>query len=99
MDLQELRMSGIEETIRTIVREELAKAGASPANGHVQPLLMSVPVAAEMTGIGADTIRAWIAQGKLPRRTKSALATAKRVTFLVNVDEVRAVAEGRVIRR
>ncbi len=92
-------MSGIEETIRTIVREELAKAGASPANGHVQPLLVSVPVAAEMTGISKDTLRSWIGQGKLPRRTKSAEANPKRPTFLVNVDEVRAVAEGRPPRR
>ena len=88
----------IEETIRSIVREELAKGGAANEVHQLRPLLVTVPVAAEMTGISKDTLRTWLGQGKLPRRVKSAQANPKRPTFLVNVDEVRAVAEGRAVR-
>jgi hypothetical protein len=59
------------------------------------PLLCTIPEASKIVGIGVDTLRAWVASGRLPRRTKGAGSKPKRATFLVNVDEIRAAAEGK----
>jgi hypothetical protein len=91
----------LDDLVRSIVREEISKLGnaAPTGNSALQPLLMTVSDAADATGISKETLRTWIGEGLLPRRTKSALANPKRPTFLVSLDEVRAVAEGRSGRK
>ncbi len=93
-------MSSIEEIVRQIVREEMAKLGGTPTRlERVDPLLLTVPQAAKLTGISVDTLRLWINEGRLPYRSKSGVANPKRPTFLVNLDEVKAASEGRRVAR
>lgn len=90
-------MPSFEDLVRAIVREELAEAGTAPHMEYSQALLMSVPQAAKATGISVDTLRMWIADGRLPRRLRNAEPNPKHPVYLVSISEIRAVAEGRVL--
>jgi hypothetical protein len=79
-----------ESEVQAIVREELRAVAPAPA-----PLLCTIPYASKVTGISVDTLRSWIASGRLPRRTKGAVLNSKRPTYLVCLDEIKAAAAGK----
>ena len=54
---------------------------------------MTPPAAARLTGVPVKTIRAWARAGRVPRRLKNRSADPKQQKYLVNVDDVVAVAE------
>jgi DNA-binding transcriptional MerR regulator len=54
---------------------------------------MTPPAAARLTRIPVKTIRAWARTGRIPKRIKNRSADPKQQKYLVNVDDVLAVAE------
>jgi hypothetical protein len=54
---------------------------------------MTPPAAARRTGVPVKTIRAWARAGRIPKRLKNRSADPKQQKYLVNVDDVIAVAE------
>ncbi|WP_373047221.1 helix-turn-helix domain-containing protein [Vulgatibacter sp.] len=57
------------DELREIIREELRAAQAAPAAAPPsRDGYLSVPAAAKYASVSAETIRDWIASGRLPRR-------------------------------
>jgi hypothetical protein len=54
---------------------------------------MTPPAAARLTRVPVKTIRAWARMGRIPKRLKNRSADPKQEKYLVNVDDVVAVAE------
>jgi excisionase family DNA binding protein len=67
--------SALRETIRAIVREELALALADRAEPDE---LMSTANAAELAGVAEGTVRRWIREGRLPERRAGRLLRVSR---------------------
>jgi hypothetical protein len=75
---------------------DLTQPKPAPAPSVTPPTMFcTIPVASKVTSIGVETLRAWVASGRLPRRMKGAAKNPKRPTFLVSIEEVRAAAEMR----
>ncbi len=84
------------EAVRTLVREELARSASAPATSAVpERRPVTVPRAAEATGLSEETIRELIHAKRIPERLVGANPNPKRRTFLVYVDEVLAALERR----
>jgi hypothetical protein len=54
---------------------------------------MTPPAAARLTRVPLKTIRFWARTGRIPRRIRNSAADPKQRKYLVNVDDVIAVAE------
>lgn len=80
------------ELVRHVLRDELqaqrATADAAPPSPWMTP-----PAAARLTRVPLKTIRAWARTGRIPRRIRNSAADPKQRKYLVNVDDVIAVAE------
>jgi hypothetical protein len=74
-----------------VVRSELQArlAGPSPARTP----WMTPPAASRATRVPVKTIRAWVRDGRIPKRLKNRSADPKQQKFLVNVEDVIAAAE------
>ena len=83
--------SALVEIVRHVLRGELrARIGADAAP---RSPWMTPPAAARLTRIPVKTIRAWARMGRIPKRLKNRSADPKQQKYLVNVDDVVAVAE------
>jgi hypothetical protein len=84
--------SALVEILRHVLRDELqartAAADDAPRSPWVTP-----PVAARVTRVPVKTIRTWARMGRIPKRLKNRSADPKQQKYLVNVDDVVAVAE------
>ena len=83
--------SALVEIVRHVLRGELQarfSADAAPRSPWMTP-----PVAARHTRVPVKTIRAWARMGRIPKRLKNRSADPKQQKYLVNVDDVVAVAE------
>jgi excisionase family DNA binding protein len=63
----------IAEVVRRVVREELAAANVGQG-----PDVLSTEEAAERAGVTAKTVRAWIAEGRLPAGKRGQRRTIQR---------------------
>ena len=83
-------------TIREIVRQELRDFQAQATTGGVpvtaESRWLTPPQAARQTGISAKTIRGLIKEGAIKPRSRNAHTNPKQKKYLVNIDEVTAVA-------
>lgn len=84
--------SALVELLRHLLRGELQAQSAAPAAGPASPWV-TPPAAARLTGIPVKTIRAWARMGRIPKRLKNRSADPKQQKYVVNVDDVVAVAE------
>lgn len=84
--------SALVDVVRRLLREEL-EARVAEANRAPRSPWMTPPAAARLTRIPVKTIRAWARAGRIPKRIKNRAADPKQQKYLVNVDDVVAVAE------
>lgn len=78
--------------LRQIVRGELDERLTPTVS--VQPSRwITPPAASRLTRIPVRTIRTWLRDGRIPKRLKNRSADPKQQKYLVNVDDVVAVAE------
>lgn len=84
--------SALVDVVRRLLREEL-EARVAQANSAPRSPWMTPPAAARLTRIPVKTIRAWARAGRIPKRIKNRSADPKQQKYLVNVDDVVAVAE------
>lgn len=91
-------MSDLEDMVRKIVRDELAKV--KPANDETTGF-MSVAEAAAFARVSVYTIRRWVKQGALTRHEAGTRIIVKREELekLLESDEPRDSIEDRVRRR
>lgn len=83
--------SALVEVVRQVLRDELqARAAASEAP---RSPWMTPPTAARLTRVPLKTIRAWARANRIPRRVRNRSADPKQQKYLVNVQDVIAVAE------
>lgn len=84
--------SALRDIVRQLLRNELearsAAASAPPRSPWVTP-----PTAARLTRVPVKTIRAWARAGRIPKRLKNRSADPKQQKYLVNVEDIVAVAE------
>lgn len=79
------------EFVRRAVRREMATQAEAvdvPRSSWMTP-----PAAARLTRVPVKTIRAWARAGRIPKRLKNRSADPKQQKYLVNTDDVIAVAE------
>lgn len=84
--------STLVEVVRRLLQDELQAqqhaASASPRSPWMTP-----PAAARASGVPVKSIRAWVRSGRLTSRVRNRSADPKQHKYLVNVDEVVAIAE------
>jgi hypothetical protein len=80
------------QTIRQIVREELAARLKPPETEPISPW-MTPPAASRASGVPVKSIRAWARNGLIPRRLKNTSTAPKQQKYLVNLNDVAARAE------
>jgi hypothetical protein len=87
------------QAIEQLVEQRLQARGAAAASSPAPPKLMSPEDAARLLGgrPSADTIRALIHRGRIPRRLAGDDPKPSRPSYLVTIDEVLAalVATGK----
>jgi excisionase family DNA binding protein len=64
----------LDELIRAIVREEIARLVPAQAPSKA----LTTEEAAELAGVTAKTVRAWISEGRLPAGRRGARRTVQR---------------------
>jgi hypothetical protein len=74
-----------------VVRSELQSRLAGPVPARTP--WMTPPAACRVTRIPVKTIRAWVRDGRIPKRLKNRSADPKQQKYLVNVEDVIAAAE------
>lgn len=84
--------SALVHALRQIVRGELEQR-LTPAVSVQPSRWMTPPAASRLTRVPVKTIRAWARDGRIPKRLKNRSADPKQQKYLVNVDDVVAVAE------
>ncbi len=84
--------SALVHTLRQIVRGEL-DVRLTPAVPVQASPWMTPPAASRLTRVPVKTIRTWARDGRIPKRIKNRSADPKQQKYLVNVDDVVAVAE------
>ncbi len=84
--------SAIVELVRGVLKDELT-AQREAAKAPPRSPWMTPPAAARASGLPVKTIRAWARSGRVTNRVKNRSADPKQQKFLVNIDEVIAVAE------
>jgi len=84
--------SALVEAVRHVLRDELA-AQREAASAPPKTPWMTPPAAARATGVPVKSIRAWARSGRVSKRLKNRSADPKQQKFLVNIQEVIAVAE------
>jgi hypothetical protein len=84
--------SALVELLRHLLRGELQAQSAAPEAGPPSPWV-TPPAAARLTRVPVKTIRAWARMGRITKRLKNRSADPKQQKYLVNVDDVVAVAE------
>ncbi len=84
--------SALVHALRQIVRGEL-DVRLTPAVSVQPSRWMTPPAASRLTRVPVKTIRAWARDGRIPKRLKNRSADPKQQKYLVNVDDVVAVAE------
>ena len=86
----------LEGTIRELVRQEVktALAEAAPSSGPTAPRArwLTPPRAARELGISEKAVRNMIKEGVIQRRLRNISQTPTQPKYLVNIDEVAAVA-------
>ena len=84
--------SALVDVVRHIMQDELQ---ARLVAASVPPPLpwMTPPAAARASGVPVKSIRAWVRSGRIAKRLKNRAADPKQQKFLVNIDDVVAVAE------
>ncbi len=80
--------------VRDLLRGEFEERTIATEADHRSPW-MTPPAAARLTSVPVKTIRAWVRMGRIPKRIKNRAADPKQVKYLVNVNDVVAVAERR----
>jgi hypothetical protein len=83
--------SALIEVVRQVLRDELQARAA--ANEAPRSPWMTPPAAARLTRVPLKTIRAWARTNRIPRRVRNRSADPKQQKYLVNVQDVIAVAE------
>ncbi len=84
--------SALVHALRQIVRGELNVRLAPAVSAQPSPW-MTPPAASRLTRVPVKTIRAWVRDARIPKRLKNRSADPKQQKYLVNVDDVVAVAE------
>jgi hypothetical protein len=84
--------SALVEAVRYVLKDELA-AQREAASAPPKSPWMTPPAAARVTGVPVKSIRAWARSGRVSKRLKNRSADPKQQKFLVNIEEVIAVAE------
>jgi hypothetical protein len=84
--------SALVHALRQIVRGELDER-LTPAVSVQPSRWITPPAASRLTRIPVRTIRTWLRDGRIPKRLKNRSADPKQQKYLVNVDDVVAVAE------
>ena len=84
--------SALVHALRQIVRGEL-EVRLTPMPSVQASRWMTPPAACRLTGVPVKTIRTWVRDGRIPKRLKNRSADPKQQKYLVNVDDVVAVAE------
>jgi hypothetical protein len=84
--------SALVHALRQIVRGELNVRLAPAVSVQPSPW-MTPPAASRLTRVPVKTIRAWVRDARIPKRLKNRSADPKQQKYLVNVDDVVAVAE------
>ncbi len=82
------------EVMRCVLKDELQvrlEAAKSPPKAP----WMTPPAAARVSGVPVKSIRAWARSGRIQKRLKNRSADPKQQKYLVNIDDVVAVAEDR----
>jgi hypothetical protein len=84
--------STLVEIVRRVLKDELS---AHLAAVHAPPPTpwMTPPSASRTSGVPVKTIRAWVRTGRISKRLKNRSADPKQLKYLVNVNEVVAIAE------
>jgi len=84
--------SALVEIVRRLLRDELdarlEATRAAPSSRWMTP-----PAAARASGVPVKSIRAWVRSGRIPKRLRNMSADPKQQKYLVNLDDVVAVAE------
>jgi hypothetical protein len=84
--------SALVHALRQIVRGEL-DVRLTPAVSFQPSPWMTPPAAWRLTRVPVKTIRAWVRDGRIPKRIRNRSADPKQQKYLVNVNDVVAVAE------
>jgi hypothetical protein len=84
--------SALVEILRQLFRDELRARANAPEAAPPAPWV-TPPVAARLTRIPVKTIRAWARTGRIPKRLKNRSVDPKQQKYLVNVEDVVAVAQ------
>ncbi len=84
--------SALVHALRQIVRGELA-VRLTPSVSVPPSPWMTPPAASRLTRVPVKTIRPWVRDARIPKRLKNRSADPKQQKYLVNVDDVVAVAE------
>ena len=84
--------SALVHALRQIVRGEL-DVRLTPAVSVQPSRWMTPPAVSRLTRVPVKTIRTWARDGRIPKRLKNRSADPKQQKYLVNVDDVVAVAE------
>ncbi len=84
--------SALVHALRQIVRGEL-DVRLTPTVSVQPSRWMTPPAASRLTRVPVKTIRAWARDGRIPKRLKNRNADPKQQKYLVNVDDVVAIAE------
>lgn len=82
--------------VRDLVREELQRVGAAAAPASTVPELLSPAQASKRLNgrPGEDTIRKWIAAGRITPRLNNLSKNPRRPNYLVTIEEVLAAMAG-----
>jgi hypothetical protein len=79
------------KAVLQVVRSELQARLAGPTPARTP--WMTPPAASRVTRVPVKTIRAWVRDGRIPKRLKNRSADPKQQKYLVNVEDVIAAAE------
>jgi hypothetical protein len=81
------------DCLRSHILQDELQARLAAANAAPKSPWMTPPAAARATRVPLKTIRVWARTGRIPRRLKNRSADPKQQKYLVNVNDVVAVAE------
>jgi hypothetical protein len=84
--------SALVHALRQIVRGEL-DVRLTPAVSVQPSRWITPPAASRLTRIPVRTIRTWLRDGRIPKRIRNRSPDPKQQKYLVNVDDVVAIAE------
>jgi hypothetical protein len=85
--------SALVDVFRQLLQEEFrARLPAAPTPPP-SSRWMTPPAAARTTGVPVKSIRAWLRSGRIAKRVRNCSADPKQQKYLVNIDDVVAVAE------